>query len=156
MSHVSAAVANRFLELARRDSKPLTNMQLQKLPFIAHGWSLALFDQPLIRDEARVWRFGPVYPKLYEALRRYGAGSVTDVICENDDNIYEDDRGRIVKGRFSPDEEKLLEAIWHAFKDYSGFELSALTHMKNAPWSQAKDLLGDRSVIPDSLSKKIL
>lgn len=151
--HAPAAVANRFLELALREEVTLTNMQLQKLPFIAHGWSLALFNRPLIVDEARVWKFGPVYPQLYEALRRYGAGPVTELIHENDDDIFEDDRGPVIRGKFSPHEEKLLKTIWHAFKTYSGLELSALTHMKDAPWSVAKRLLGLNSVIPNAISR---
>ena len=47
-NHRPEAVANRFLELAGDEG--LTQLQIQKLVYIAHGWTLALYDQPLTRE----------------------------------------------------------------------------------------------------------
>jgi len=149
-----AAIANKFLEFARDEGRLLTNMHLQKLALIAHGWNLALFKKPLIGGEAKVWKFGPVYPELYNALSKYGSGSVTDLVRQNDDNVdYDVPRGPVVRAQFSQQQEKLLKAVWDSFKTFSGLELSAMTHMDNSPWSIAKKQYGLNSSIPDDLSR---
>ena len=119
------SVANSFLELARRDEKFLTNMQLQKLVYIAHGYSLAKLRQPLFHDNIHAFEWGPVIPNLYKTLRRYGAGEVKDFIPTGERAIPED----------SPEME-IIKEVWDDYKEYSGIELSALTHRQGAPWSE--------------------
>ena len=72
-------IANQFIERAKRDGVVLTNMQLQKLVYIAHAWALAL-DQGLIYEPVEAWLWGPVIPSLFHNLGRYGAGEVTSPI----------------------------------------------------------------------------
>lgn len=83
-THSAAAVANTFLELARREGHSLTNMQVQKLAFMSHGVHLAAFDGPLIHECPRAWTFGPVIPTLYESLRRFGSNTVTGTLEASD------------------------------------------------------------------------
>lgn len=51
MPAASPAIANQFIPLALHDGRPLTNMHLQKLVFIAHGWNLAIRNLPLTEDD---------------------------------------------------------------------------------------------------------
>lgn len=53
MVHSAVSVENEFFCLAKDEDKSITNMKFQKLPYIAHNWSLALLNQPLI--SSRVW-----------------------------------------------------------------------------------------------------
>ena len=80
MSHSSLAIANEFLKRAQNDGIPLTHMHVQKLVYIAHGWNLAVNNEPLIDESFVAWDYGPVAPSLFQALRRYGAGTVTRLI----------------------------------------------------------------------------
>ncbi len=60
-NHDARAVANEFIKLAKKHGKkPLTHMQLQKLVYIAHGWSFALGEEeaPLIADTVEAWDWG--------------------------------------------------------------------------------------------------
>ncbi len=84
------SVANAFLDLARRSGKFLTNMQLQKLVYIAHGYSLAKLHQPLFHNNIHAFEWGPVIPNLYKMLSRYRAGEVKDHIPTDESPIAED------------------------------------------------------------------
>lgn len=136
--HDVRAIANEFFDRAQRDGMRLTNMQLQQLPYIAHGWSLALRNEPIIKDVPQAWRYGPAYPVLRQALRRYGSGNVFEPICENDDDalafLSKDGRGRVVKTELSPDEALLLDAVWQNYKGYGPAQIAALTAQNGTPW----------------------
>ena len=119
------SVANAFLDLARRSGKFLTNMQLQKLVYIAHGYSLAKLSQPLFHNNIHAFEWGPVIPNLYKTLRQYGAGEVKDYILTNEPPIGED----------SPEME-IIKEVWQDYGDFSGLQLSALTHRAGTPWSE--------------------
>lgn len=119
------SAANAFLELARRSEKSLTNMQLQKLVYIAHGYSLARLHEPLFHNNIHAFEWGPVIPNLYKTLRRYGAGEVTDFISTNEPPIPEDSQ-----------QMEIIREVWHDYGDFSGLELSDLTHRKGTPWSE--------------------
>ncbi len=50
MVHYAVSVENEFFCLAKDEDKPIINMQLQKLPYIAYNWSLALLNKLLISE----------------------------------------------------------------------------------------------------------
>lgn len=135
----ASIVANKFIELAKRDGKPQTNMQLQKLVYIAHGWSLALLGRPLIKELVEAWQWGPVIPSLYHNLSRYGSGVVDRPIPT------------FQTGQLSPAEKRLIESVWKNYGDLSGPQLSAMTHQGDTPWDKIMKMSGLRSVIPDHL-----
>ena len=116
------AAANAVIRLARDEGCPLTNMQLQKHVFLGQGYCLALLDAPLYYQNTHAWQWGPVVPKLYKALQRYGSGQVTEEIAA-DDEIDP-----------ASDEYGVLAGVWNAYKRYSGAQLSALTHREGSPW----------------------
>lgn len=138
-AHDVAAVANEFIRLAREEGRILTNMRLQKLPYIAQGWSLALRNgQPLIEQPVEAWFYGPVYRRLYNSLAQYGSGPVSDYIHENDGNPFRviDGRGGKVKSNFTNDDLALIQAVWNNYRDYGAYQLSALTRRRDVEWPQ--------------------
>ena len=108
------AIANAFVALAREEGRLLTNMQLQKLVFLANGYTLAFYNRPLYYNETYAWQFGPVIKALYESLRKYGRGEVT---------LPEDSK-----------EMEIVKAVWEGYGEFSGSQLSALTHKPDTPW----------------------
>ena len=143
-THSAAAVANTFLELARREGHSLTNMQVQKLAFMSHGVHLAAFDSPLIHECPRAWTFGPVIPTLYESLRRYGSNTVTGMLEATDQVVA------------NSSAEKAINATWDAYKGWTGAQLSKLSHVKGGPWDRvwnAPDGKGKFGYIPDAIIK---
>ena len=56
MSHEPLAIANKVLGVASERGISLTIMQLIKLVYFAHGWSLTLLGKPLVNDEPQAWQ----------------------------------------------------------------------------------------------------
>lgn len=125
MAYSSLAVANAFLDLARQGGQPLTNMQLQKLVYIAHGYSLALLERPLFFHNVHAWQWGPVIPKLYKPLRKYGAEEVTEAIPTTDEAVPADS-----------EEMDVIRAVWETYGHFTGSKLSGMTHREGSPWSK--------------------
>src|SRR3954466_1395085 len=135
----SRAIANWFIKRARRDGgRALSNMQLQKLVYFAHGWNMALHRHPLIRDEVQAWEFGPVIPTLYRALAPWGPDPVTQPIDAPRENL-------------EPNERDVLEQVYAAYADYPASTLSSLTHRRGTPWERVFEPGRRGVVIPDNV-----
>ena len=65
------AVANCFLDIADAQSRPITPLKIQKLVYIAHGWHLAIYEEPLIVELVEAWKWGPVIPLLYHEFKNF-------------------------------------------------------------------------------------
>ncbi|WP_197076451.1 type II toxin-antitoxin system antitoxin SocA domain-containing protein [Luteimonas sp. FCS-9] len=98
-------------------------MQVLKLVYIAHGWMLGLAGKPLIADEIEAWKYGPVIPELYHALKSYRSDTVTQVPgAEN--------------AVFDADEQSIMDQVCRIYGDQDGIQLSQLTHQNGSPWAQ--------------------
>jgi uncharacterized phage-associated protein len=125
-TYSAATVANRLLELAAGAGKAVTPLQLLKLVYICHGWSLGLRDQPLIAESVEAWRYGPVVPDLYKQLKKYGSGPVKDKLGFSfwpGETMSDDDRN-------------FVDRVYATYGNYNGIQLSHLTHMVGTPWQQ--------------------
>ena len=123
MGHPSSTIAQEILSIANEDRRPLTPLELIKLCYLAYGWSLALRDEPLIDEDAEAWQYGPVFPKLYHALKSFRANPVK--------YVPEYHGG---PSNLDANEENLLRAVYEAYKGLNGVQLSSLTHQPNTPW----------------------
>lgn len=122
--HSVLQIADAFIRLGIRDNKPLTHLQVQKLCFLAQGYSLAVSDEPIFKEDIKAWPYGPVIPYLYSQLKRYGRDEITDteplpVFPIKDDDKYTN---------------TLIEFIYARYGDWTGSQLSNLTHLPNTPW----------------------
>ena len=131
------SVANAFLDLARREEKKLTNMQLQKLVYLAHGFYLAKLGEPLIHNNIHAFEWGPVIPGLYQSLRQYGAGDVKNDVPTYDATLAADGS-----------EIEIIREVWNEYKEFSGLELSDFTPRAGSPWSETWKI-NQFGVIPD-------
>lgn len=121
----SVAVANRFLELAAEEGDRLTPMQLLKLVYIAHGWMLGLYGRPLISDEVQAWQYGPVIPRLYNAIKSYRSQPVEGPL-------------RVPGERCNLDaaEQDIIDQVFELYGSFSGPALSRITHAPGTPWTK--------------------
>lgn len=141
MIYTPRQIADFFLYAGKEDQS-MTPMKLIKLVYIAHGWSLGLYNKPLITEAPQAWKYGPVIPSLYDEFRQYGNQKIDIPV---DENPIQDDKIN-----------KLLEKIWNTYGKYTAIQLSAMTHEPGTPWSitweKAKKQYKTLNLtIPDSL-----
>lgn len=143
----SEAVANWFINKARECGDSITAMKLQKLIFYAHGWCLALYEDPLVEDQVEAWTYGPVFPHIYHLAKSYGSKPITSLLNEffSEPSIVGAGDPRV----------PLLERIWDIYGKYSAIELSEMTHEPGGPWDTTiKENPGRRGTdIPDEVLK---
>lgn len=138
----SITVANQFIRLAKQDGKYLTPMQLLKLVYIAHGWSYGFFNEPLIDDDIEAWKYGPVIPALYQAIKKYGNTAITQDISypwfKSEDSLSENNA-------------KVINFVYKKYGHFDGIQLSMLTHEQGTPWSEVFNPLSWGDKIPNSI-----
>jgi uncharacterized phage-associated protein len=158
MPYTSKQVANEFIELAKRDGKELTPMQLQKLVYFAYGWYLAITGERLLDERVEAWQWGPVVPSLYGYLKPYGSGPITELVAEYSFHGLKADfqYPRITSDDPTRDEfaRRVIAKVWEIYGKYSGSQLSNMTHGANSPWSQYYDKDVRGTDIPDDAIKK--
>jgi len=145
------AVANRMLALGHEQAVELTPMKLLKLTYIAHGWSLGLTGEPLIRQMVYAWPYGPVIPDVYHAFKNYA------------DKPIETPAAKIIKGtkweaydaEFTAQQSTVIERTFTLYRSFTGIQLSTITHTEGTPWAMVTKNLPPEKIrdipIPDSL-----
>ncbi|MDR1277916.1 MAG: DUF4065 domain-containing protein [Treponema sp.] len=119
-------VATYILELSKLDSEDgeyelISPMKLQKLAYFCQGFHLALYGAPLFPEAIEAWTHGPVCPRLYHALKVYGASPIAAII--DPDKINLDER-----------EKNLIGMVYESYGQYSAAKLRQMTH-KEGPWN---------------------
>ena len=116
------SIANYFIELSiKKNGCGLYLLPLIKLPYIAHGFTLAITKEPLCCDPVVAWRYGPVYTRIYHTFK-FGPLRKDHSFGWEKEPKFEETHKRIMN---------------HTFKIYgrlNSAELSALTHQKGTPW----------------------
>lgn len=142
------AVANMFIQLAQQHKQSLTQMKLQKLIFFAHGWHLAICGTPLVDETFQAWKYGPVLPSVYHEFKSFGTLNIdrlgTEFVCTAEGFEWRAPAIADTTGTVS----QLINKIWEVYGNYSGTELSRMTHLPDTPWSMMRDKYGDARDIP--------
>lgn len=149
MKYKPLAIANYFIDRAHLAGEHLDQLKLQKLVYLAHGWSLAIFDEPLLDEQVQAWKFGPVFDSLWRKFTVYGRGPIRE-------NGVEVVRGQISVPNVPPEDDRtrqLLEKVWEIYGEYSGVQLSKMTHEPGTPWDQTYSN-GRKRDIPNALIRR--
>jgi uncharacterized phage-associated protein len=159
MAYSAAAVANEFLELAKRDGNDITPMQLQKLVYFAYGWYLAIYDRPLIDERVEAWQWGPVVPSLYSWFKHYGSQPIKEFVMMPDFRhvsglSFSPPRVRSENATEDAEAMSVIRRVWEIYGKFSAYQLSSMTHEPNSPWSNTagKEIRG--TDIPDHLIRE--
>lgn len=141
--YAAEVVANAFLDLAAAEGRTLTQMQVHKLVYIAHGWTLALLGRPLIYNTVHAWRHGPVVRKLWDHWRgqRELIAGLGLPVASGEPELRDD-----------PEALEVILSVWRNYGQMDGEELSRLTHLPGSPWTQTFGLPND--LIPNEVTRE--
>lgn len=121
---------------------------IQDLVFIADGYHMALFNEPIIDTDFYAFQHGPVQKDLCRIMKdiySYGGGMTTGQFVEK--SLLS-----LPIGNFETKTEELLYEVNSKISSKNSSELRILTHLRNSPWS----LMWDRNPferIPDELTR---
>ena len=147
------AIANYMLDRGEEDGVPITHLKLQKLVYIAYGWTLAALDASLFEERIEAWRYGPVVPDLWHEFKAYRA----DPIDDGRSFDYDWGRDRLIFHSIplrAKEVRHLLRAIWKKYSPFTASQLVRRTHRVGAPWHATIREQGPRSRIEPELIRE--
>jgi uncharacterized phage-associated protein len=131
-------VSNHLVNIAAANGNTLTPMQVLKLVYIAHGYSLGARGTPLIPNRVEAWKFGPVIPTLYHSIKHWRDKPVGVVVVTGLEDFRDGD-------------EEFVRTVYDAYSGYDGVSLSNLTHRNGTPWHEVYEAGRSGIPIPDDL-----
>ena len=142
MEHDSRAIANQLIRRAHEAGRDITPMQAIKLVYYCHAWMLGLHHRPLLNEAVEAWPYGPMIPRLYHALRKYGGRPLRQRIDYHENGIR-------TTVPYDEPETRVLDQVSEKYGHLTGVQLSALTHAPGTPWHQTWTKRQRNCVIPD-------
>lgn len=101
----------------------VSNLELQKILYIAHMFHLGRTGQPLLVQDFEAWDYGPVVPELYHRVKGFGNAPVGNVFHW------------ISPVALGPDRDILNECA-DATRNTTASRLVAITHWDNGAWAK--------------------
>ena len=108
-------------------------MKLQKLVYMAHGWNLAVNDEPLIQEQFEAWPYGPVEDTLYHIFKPFRNSPITRYA-----KTWAGDK-EVSYVATSERFKAIFDAVVAKYGSFSALRLSELTHMPDTPWSVTRE-----------------
>lgn len=109
-------------KLAESSDWSLTNLELQKIVYLAHMFYMGRHDgEPLVHGNFEAWDYGPVHPDLYHRAKIFGSEKV---------------KGFIFRGIGDPSgpECEILEEAYRDLGHVRAGRLVSATHRKGGAW----------------------
>lgn len=130
MSYSASAIAYAFVKKGIEEENYVTQMKLQKMVYFAHGYHLAKYGEPLIKEEFEAWKFGPVVPGIYHDYKLYGSDAIIDT------GLITDDSDRLEAVKLNDSATDAINYTWQVTKHLNASQLSRWSHLDGSPWAQ--------------------
>ncbi|GLT02835.1 hypothetical protein GCM10007897_42590 [Sphingobium jiangsuense] len=131
MSALAAAAT-----LAEISGWSLTNLQLQKLLYLAQMFHIGAHGSPIFSEDFEAWKLGPVQPAVYRKAKMFGGRPIETLFTPE----------RIVSGSGR-------DCIEQTYRDLGGLpasKLVSMTHWSKGAWAKNYDGHDAGSTIPKS------
>ena len=127
----SRRVANLMLHEADRVGIKITHLALHKLLYFSHGLSLIENGRPFVSGYFEAWRYGPVHPAVYSALKEAGEAPVWFQARGRDALTGEN---LTLPAIDSPTARLLIQRVLTGYGRLSPGRLVEITHARDGPW----------------------
>ena len=123
----------------RRPQEKTTPMHVIKLVYLSHGWMLGIHGRSLIAEPVEAWRYGPVVPSVYHLYKSFRGGPI---VTERVDRT----------SVFDDEQSSLIDAVVDAYRKYTAWMLSSITHQPGTPWDKVyMNGRGEGAIIPNRM-----
>lgn len=113
------AAAETLIEIG---GQAFSNLQIQKLLYLAQMFFLGENKRPMFNDDFEAWKLGPVVPAVYQHAKIYGSRPVAKLFTDR----------KFPEG--SP-ERTMLERVVRDLPDKSPWKLVSITHWDKGAWA---------------------
>ena len=119
-------IANIILTMCEPDvGDVITNLKLQKLLYYVQGFHIAMFGNPLFKEDIVAWQYGPVVSEVYHEFKQFGSGAL-DVPKDIEPLKIIDQK-----------QYELLRDVYDVYGQFSALKLMNMTH-NESPWLNTK------------------
>lgn len=116
----------------------LSNLELQKVGYIAEMLHLGRHGEPLVAENWEAWDYGPVCPELYQWAKMYGSQPVDDLFPRLEPLPRDGEKFRSVADAY-----EMMSKL-------SPGQMINVTHQHDGAWAQYYKAGHRRIVIPKS------
>ena len=109
-------------DLCKARNWQVSNLELQKMLYIAQVLHLGIYGHHLFRETFEAWDYGPVVPDVYRRFKIFGNKPVEEWAFPKIDT------------KCSDDEIKFIESVSQALSGLRAYQLVNLTHRKGTAW----------------------
>lgn len=123
--HKATEVANTFLwinESKKNSVKDISLLKIVKLVYFCQGWSLAMTQKTLFKENIEAWKLGPVIRSVYFNYYDYKSKPI-DKIHSNTITAKE---------QFD-----VIDFVYNCYSKLTAGQLVHITHKKNSAWDKA-------------------
>ena len=125
-------VTNSILRRAQEENVTISQMKLQKLLYFLYKEYLQRTDKPLFSERFEPWTYGPVVSDVYWAYKDRKAQDIRRILMPDTDG-----KTRMVDRKANYDFANVFDDVWNRYKDYTGIQLSELSHCLDGAWRKA-------------------
>lgn len=129
-------------EICKNGNWAITNLELQKILYIAQMFSYGTRNKPLFDEPIEAWDYGPVVPVVYHEFKFAGSGPIPPFLFSVPDCTDEE-------------EKKFISKISELVKGLEGWQLVAITHREGGAWKHTyKPGLKHLVISPEAIKKE--
>ena len=112
-------------ELCKARNWQVSNLELQKMLYIAQVLHLGIYGHHLFRGTFEAWDYGPVIPDVYHKFKIFGNKPVEEWAFPK------------ISEKCDEDETKFIEFTSKALSELKAYQLVDLTHRKGTAWEKS-------------------